>query len=251
MEFFKNSQNFKEEIKMDTFSIKWLELNNNISRDFSEEIYSKVFSIFEKFHKFYKMFFQNNNVFNIGLNGANNGFYNWQGGNNRFEKNDKVSTNKYSNYNYYEEKSGKYTCRFEILLDNDKDFQIARKLIGAKGCNMKRIVDSCGNSDYNDVKLRLRGKGSGFKEGPHNQESDDPLHLCISSKNYDTYGYACSLVEELLQTVYDEYRKHCSKFNKQPLQRIYVKKEEGISRKSTQGTNFSNNYMMGYGGMDY
>ncbi len=28
--------------------------------------------------------------------------------------------------------NGKYTCRFEILIENDKDFQVARRLIGAK-----------------------------------------------------------------------------------------------------------------------
>jgi hypothetical protein len=34
--------------------------------------------------------------------------------------------------------SGKYTCRFEIQIENDKEFQVARRLIGAKGCNMKK-----------------------------------------------------------------------------------------------------------------
>jgi hypothetical protein len=28
--------------------------------------------------------------------------------------------------------SGKYTCRFEMQIENDKDFQVARRLIGAK-----------------------------------------------------------------------------------------------------------------------
>jgi len=47
-------------------------------------------------------------------------------------------------------------------------------LIGTKGANMKRIIDYCnkmvndqGNSLIHEgVKLRLRGKGSGFLEGP-------------------------------------------------------------------------------------
>ena len=41
------------------------------------------------------------------------------------------------------------------------------------------------------VKLRLRGKGSGFKEGPKQEESKEPLHLCISSRFYDKYKMAC------------------------------------------------------------
>lgn len=69
--------------------------------------------------------------------------------------------------------SSKLTCRYDIQIDNDRDFQVAKKIIGAKGCNMKQIIDgTLHNTPYdstkeNDlVKLRLRGRGSGFKEGP-------------------------------------------------------------------------------------
>jgi hypothetical protein len=64
----------------------------------------------------------------------------------------------------------KYTCRFDIQIDNDSKFQVARRIIGSKGCNMKRIVRMCANgvvgNAHNIIKIRLRGKGSGFKEGP-------------------------------------------------------------------------------------
>ncbi len=129
--------------------------------------------------------------------------------------------------------SGKYTCRYELLIENDKDFQVARKLIGAKGCNMKRIVESCGSTD-NDVKLRLRGQGSGFKEGPMNKESDDPLHLCISTKNPEKYVQACQLVEELINGIFEEYKKFCYKFNKTAISKLFVKKEEGLALKLPQ-----------------
>lgn len=125
--------------------------------------------------------------------------------------------------------SGKYTCRFEILIENDKDFQVARKLIGSKGCNMKRIVENCsGPNEYSDVKLRLRGKGSGYKEGPYNRESDDPLHLCISSRNQEKYLQACQLVQDLIATVFEEYKKFCAKQNKTPVSKLALKKEEGL-----------------------
>jgi hypothetical protein len=291
IEFFKNAQNFKEEINKDTFTIDWIQLNNEIGRTFSEEVYSTVFSIYEKFHKYYKDYFLNTNNQMLGMTGGfvggnfnmpsnysmqqpmdNN--YNWNnnmnyyqnqnqnpnnfyGGNqnnynkdNKFNSNNNGYNNKFGNNqnnsssnnqnnntgvgNDEDTKSGKYTCRFEILIDNDKEFQIARKLIGSKGCNMKKIVESCGSDHNNEVKLRLRGRGSGFKEGPHKLESDEPLHLCVSSKNYEKYQQACDLLEELILTVFDEYKKYCHKTNKIPLQKIYIKKEEGISRKSTQ-----------------
>jgi hypothetical protein len=97
----------------------------------------------------------------------------------------------------------KYTCRFEIGIDNDKEFQVARRIIGQKGSNMKRIVKST------DAKLRLRGRGSGYLEGAAKVESPEPLHLCISCVNSSGYKQAVQLVTELLAQVNEEYKKFC------------------------------------------
>lgn len=111
--------------------------------------------------------------------------------------------------------NGKYTCRFEIQIANDKEFQVARRLIGPKGYHMKRIVDACSKGFAGPVqeviKLRLRGKGSGFKEGPSQQESEEALHLCISSPFADKFATACELCKELIKGVYDEYAAFCEK----------------------------------------
>lgn len=64
------------------------------------------------------------------------------------------------------------------------------------------------------MKLRLRGKGSGFKEGPRQEESKEPLHLCVSSRFYDKYLLACNQLQELLLNVYEEYKKYCEKHHK-------------------------------------
>ena len=123
------------------------------------------------------------------------------------------------NISIEEKNYGKFTCKYEILIPNDKDFQVARRLIGSKGCNMKRILNECkqSNNINDNVKLRLRGKGSGYKEGPQNKESEDPLHLCISAKNQEEMKRACELVDSLLDKIYDEYKKYCSKNNIMPI----------------------------------
>lgn len=155
--------------------------------------------------------------------------------NNQFNKYQRENTQNNSHKNTDEEskeKTGKFTCRFELTIENDREFQVARKLIGAKGYNMKKIVESCGGfNTQNDVKLRLRGKGSGYKEGPYNQESEDPLHLCISSKNYEKYYQACGLVQDLINSVFEEYKKYCYKVGKTPVSKFVIKKEEGLSNK--------------------
>ena len=133
--------------------------------------------------------------------------------NNQFNQNQKQF-----NQNIEEKNYGKYTCKYEILIPNDKDFQVARRLIGSKGCNMKKILNECKNNSINDnVKLRLRGRGSGYKEGPQNKESDEPLHLCISAKNQEEMKKACGLVDDLLNKIYDEYKKFCIKNNITPV----------------------------------
>jgi hypothetical protein len=123
-----------------------------------------------------------------------------------------------NNNNNDEKNFGKYTCKYEILIANDKDFQIARRLIGSKGCNMKKIINECksGGSDGENIKLRLRGQGSGYKEGPQNKESDEPLHLCISSKNPEEMKKACLLVDELLNRIHEDYIKYCEENNIEP-----------------------------------
>jgi hypothetical protein len=64
------------------------------------------------------------------------------------------------------------------------------------------------------------------------------LHLCISSKFHDRYKTAINLVNELVASVYDEYKKYCEKNNKTPVPALALKKEEGISsRKSTVSKN--------------
>lgn len=102
----------------------------------------------------------------------------------------------------------KYTCRFLIGIDNDKEFQVARKLIGSKGCNMKRIVKLTG------AKLRLRGIGSGYLEGASQKESSEPLQLCISCTSPEGYQTAVKQVEDLLSGVYDDYRQFCQDHGK-------------------------------------
>ena len=127
----------------------------------------------------------------------------------------------------------KYTCRFDIQIANEKEFQVARKLIGAKGCNMKRIVDMCAkgfNGPVQEViKLRLRGRGSGFKEGPNQQESEEPLHLCISSRYYDKYVLARHHAKELILNVYEDYKRFCDRTGKEPVINLQIKLAENIT----------------------
>jgi len=147
----------------------------------------------------------------------------------------------YQNSGIYDPQNSqaKYTCRFDIQIENDKEFQVAKKLIGAKGSNMKRIVELCCKGclcPVQDViKLRLRGKGSGFKEGPNQQESSEPLHLCISSRYFDKYSQARQLAKDLILEVYEDYKKYCEKIGKE-CTKLEIKLSENVSGNRPRGT---------------
>lgn len=135
----------------------------------------------------------------------------------------------------------KYTCRFLIGIVNDKDFQVARRIIGAKGANMKRIVKN------SEAKLRLRGQGSGYFEGAGQKESAEPLQLCVSCTSLETYRQSVAAVEDLLNQVYDEYRDFCRENGKHvPNLQINMTENQLVysSRNPPQQDN------MGYGMMD-
>ena len=158
-----------------------------------------------------------NNINNLNNINYNHRYFNHNHNNhNGFQPNINIK-----NVNMFEEKvPGKFTCKYEILIENEPEFQVASKLIGSNGYNMKKIRNECNS----EVKLRLRGKGSGHKEGPQNKESDEPLHLCVSSKTKEQLNKACFLVNKLFDKINEEYKLFCKKIGIKP-------KTEKIGRK--------------------
>ena len=79
-------------------------------------------------------------------------------------------------------------------------------IIGNNGKLLRQILlENCINYGDHTTKIRLRGKGSGYKEGPKNEESKDPMELCISSLNMLSYMRCSQAIENLLLHVYYQY----------------------------------------------
>ncbi|EER14738.1 hypothetical protein Pmar_PMAR015263 [Perkinsus marinus ATCC 50983] len=98
-----------------------------------------------------------------------------------------------------------WCCRFVIGAERmHKDFPLVGRIIGPNGEHMKTIHAATG------AKLRLRGKRSNFREGPENKESDEPLHLCVSSHDEVSYRRTCEMVEHLMKGVYHDYGEWCA-----------------------------------------
>merc|ERR1712183_646058 len=98
----------------------------------------------------------------------------------------------------------KFLCRFPIGIEEDKHFRVVGRLIGPGGERVKQIASESG------AKLRIRGRGSNFREGPEQKESNDPLVMCVSAPGQSSFDCAVAQITELLEIVYEEYREFCT-----------------------------------------
>ena len=79
-------------------------------------------------------------------------------------------------------------------------------IIGNNGMLLRKILlDNCIKYGDHTTKIRLRGKGSGYKEGMNNEESKDPMELCISSLNVLSFSRCSTAIENLLLQIYYQY----------------------------------------------
>ena len=60
-------------------------------------------------------------------------------------------------------------------------FEIKKKLLGTNASHIIQIVDEFGGTQQ--IRVRIRGQGSGFLEGPNRQELPEPLHFNVSADN--------------------------------------------------------------------
>jgi hypothetical protein len=97
----------------------------------------------------------------------------------------------------------KLLCTFFVNIPNDRVFLVTRKIIGPNGSHMKNIAKICPNT-----KLRLRGKGSGYRDSQDKTESNVPLQINVScSSNVEEYENSKQEVAKLLNGIYAEYRE--------------------------------------------
>jgi len=101
----------------------------------------------------------------------------------------------------------KFLCRYIVGIEQNRSFNVVRKLLGDHGSHMKEIAESTG------AKLRIRGRGSGFKEGPENVEANDPLMICISATSSKGFVDSTKDVESLLKHVHNQYCAFCEERN--------------------------------------
>ena len=137
----------------------------------------------------------------------------------------------------------KYVCNYLVQIENDENFLVTKRIIGKNGCFLKKIIqEACIKYGDFSTKIRLRGKGSGYIE--HNgKESEEPLMLCVSSLNYPTYYNCCSLIDNLLKKVYNDYYEYSLKIL--PVELRYSMKKKQVLKHEFVVNRFSSSNSSG------
>ena len=108
------------------------------------------------------------------------------------EKEVKFQTNSTRDYKF------KYVSRYIVQIENEKNFPVTKMIIGNNGMYLRNILyNNCIKYGDQSTKIRLRGRGSGYKEGPNKEESKDPMELCISSLNPISFQRCSTEIENL------------------------------------------------------
>ena len=87
----------------------------------------------------------------------------------------------------------------DIPLGDDGGFMLRRQLLGNNVANVRRMVQEAGGTNEN-LRLRLRGIGSSYLEGPMKMELQEPLHFVVSSDQPQLLANAIEVVRHCIQT---------------------------------------------------
>lgn len=79
-------------------------------------------------------------------------------------------------------------------------------MLGPQASRVHAITNEFDSHGQNNVKIRLRGIGSGFLEGVNREELQEPLHFVVSTNDEALLKPVCDRVYELVATVQEEFR---------------------------------------------
>ena len=97
----------------------------------------------------------------------------------------------------------KYIARFPITMQDHQLFHLHQKLLGAKGCNFRKIVEICSKDTpiperpKDLIKIRI------------NILSNIETEIKVTSRIANKFHTACGLLYELITVIFEEYKRYC------------------------------------------
>lgn len=99
---------------------------------------------------------------------------------------------------------GHYLSNHEVGIEDDSNFFAVRRLLGPTGENLQHIIE-----ESQGAKVWICGKGSGRKR--RSDQDSGPLLICINATSKPSLQKASALVQDLLQTTHEEYKRFVSR----------------------------------------
>ncbi|ORZ13983.1 hypothetical protein BCR42DRAFT_417787 [Absidia repens] len=136
-------------------------------------------------------------------------------------------------------------------------YNLRAKIVGPQGAYVKHI------SSVTGCRIQLRGKGSGFYEQETGVESEEPLHIHISTPRQEMLPKAVQLAKDLIGTIKEEVEKRNQQnsynrgYHQPPGNYHYAGYDyqgygtEGQSTAAVPATASGNNYNYDYSQYDY
>ena len=85
-----------------------------------------------------------------------------------------------------------------VPIDIEGDvYQIKKRVLGVNAATVLQIVEELGTK--NSIRIRMRGIGSGYQEGPLAQEIQEPLHFNVSAETEDLLNAVVAKVRALIE----------------------------------------------------
>lgn len=75
-------------------------------------------------------------------------------------------------------------------------YQIKKRVLGVNAATVLQIVEELGTK--NSIRIRMRGIGSGYQEGPLAQEIQEPLHFNVSAETEELCNAVAGRVKQLV-----------------------------------------------------
>lgn len=76
-------------------------------------------------------------------------------------------------------------------------FEVKKRVLGVNAATVLQIVEDLGNK--NTIRIRMRGVGSGYQEGPAASELQQPLHFNVSAESEDLLNAVAARVRGLIE----------------------------------------------------
>ncbi|KAI5864239.1 hypothetical protein GGS23DRAFT_563476 [Durotheca rogersii] len=135
-------------------------------------------------------------------------------------------------------------AKIPINLEEIRGFNLRAQVVGHGGSYVKHIQQETG------CRVQIKGRGSGYPEGPTNRESDEDMYLHVNGPDPKMVDKAKALCEDLIENVKEQYeafknrppRSHYGGHGGSYGERSYGDRSYGGDRYSDRAGNDSGNY---------